>query len=92
MRPICARKVLVQCGQGDGGCCRRLGGSAFPVLSALLSCSNPVVFMGLCATAYRRYNRDRAGADKVGTCLGKKLAKRHGRAGWLQIYCMHLRW
>ena len=38
---------------GDGGCCRRLRGSAFSVLSALLSCSNPVGFMGLFATANR---------------------------------------
>ena len=47
------RKVLVQRGQGDGGCCRRLGGSAFPVLPALLSCSNPISFMGLCTTVNR---------------------------------------
>ena len=37
----------------DGGCCRRLKGSAFPVLAALLSCRNPFGFMGLCATANR---------------------------------------
>ena len=37
----------------DGGCCRRLGGSAFPVLPALRSCSNPVGFMGLSTNANR---------------------------------------
>ena len=38
---------------GDGGCCWRLRGFRFPVLPALLSCSNPVGFMGLCATVNR---------------------------------------
>ena len=37
----------------DGGCCQRLGGSNFPVLPALLTCSNPVGFMGLCATVHK---------------------------------------
>ena len=45
-------KVLVQCGQGMVGAVGDLG-SAFPVFPALLSCSNPVGFMGLCATANR---------------------------------------
>ena len=36
---------------GNGGCCQRLGGTAFPVLPALLSCNNPVGFMGLWTTA-----------------------------------------
>lgn len=53
LKPLCARKVLVQCGR-DGGCCRRLRHSAFPVLPAFLSCNNPVGFMVLCATSTYR--------------------------------------
>lgn len=45
---------------------------------------------------YQTNNRHRADADKVGTCVGIKLARMHKRTACdvlgVQICCMHLRW